>query len=331
MIRRGPNKRRDKIPGNCSVIVTNVNEDVTEEDVVDFFIDKCGRVEGIKRIDNDYQVKLFDDISLEDAVRCSGELFRGRRLNVDYCYDNSSPLGHPFRPALDRKGQNCHTLFVGNIPEAAAEDDLRYFFTKQLPDCPVVSATLRRGGFKGMYFAHVKFASSEACEKASTLAGNFLRGSRLRLDWAQDKGVVSEKPTDELRGRTTRIFIGNLPDNIQEEDVEKLFSKYGPVTSLRLHRDRNGVKSFGYLTFATETAADNSVADSNNIAIRGSVIRVDFARQDRPPGQARSPPASNAEPRKRPRSVSPERQTPVSFEVPLGYGPQPDWEQLYAR
>ena len=328
-VRRGVNKRRDRIPGHTTIIVSNLADDVTEEDVLDFFLERCGRVEGIKKIEDDhYQIKLFDEQAVDEASKANGESFKGRRLNVDYCLDSSSALGHPFRPSLERKSAGCQTLFVGNIPESATEEDLRSFFLR-LPDCPVVTATLRRGGFKGMFFAHVKFSSPEACERASTLAGNFLRGSRLRLDWAQDKALSTEKSSEDLRGRTPRVFLGNIPDNTYEEDVERIFSKYGPITSLRLHRDRNGVKSFGYLTFATESAADAAVSDGNNLTIRGSVLRVDFARQDRSAAPTRSP--APAELGKRHRSASPERQTKVSFEIPEGYGHQPDWEELYAR
>lgn len=323
------NKRRERIPGHTSIIVSNLADDVAEEDLFDFFIDRCGRVEGIKKIEDDhYQIKLFDDQALDAAAKSNGEPFKGRRLNVDYSTDSPIPLSHPFRPSLDRKGPACQTLFVGNIPESATEEDLRSFFL-QLSDCPVVTATLRRGGFKGMFFAHVKFSSPEACERASSLAGNFLRGSRLRLDWAQDKALTTEKSSEDLRGRTPRVFLGNIPDSTYEEDIERVFSKYGPITSLRLHRDRNGVKSFGYLTFATEYAADAAVADGNNITIRGSLVRVDFARQDRSSAPTRSP--APAELGKRQRSASPERQTKVSFEIPDGYGNQPDWEELYAR
>jgi RNA recognition motif-containing protein len=222
-------------------------------------------------------------------------------------------------------------LFVGNLPAEASEDMIIGFFNQYLESSGVTvqSISLRRGGLKGMSFAHVRFSSGEDCEKAAyAVAGKRLgEGHRVRIDWAVEKpGTERASVNAELRGKTNKIFIAGLNDSIDEHAITSVFQSFGEVTSLRLNRDKAGVRSFGYLTFANPESASAAVDKVSTLTIAGVRIRGDFARPDRVA-------AAVVEPVSRGRSPSPDypRITPVSYDVPPEYGRMPSWIECYGN
>ncbi|XP_077555450.1 uncharacterized protein LOC144169899 [Haemaphysalis longicornis] len=71
----------------------------------------------------------------------------------------------------------------------------------------------------------------------------FVKGTAVRVD------VVSSSKPQGSEKKT--VLVGNLPDEIQDEEVWKFFSECGEVEAVRLIRDRaSGMgKGFGFVTF----------------------------------------------------------------------------------
>jgi RNA recognition motif-containing protein len=243
---------------------------------------------------------------------------------------------------LTKKNSGCVTLFVGNIPEAVQETEVRKLFERI--NLTPISVNMRRGGGgrgSGSQFAHVRFVSTDDCIKASTLAGAFLKGNRLRIDWAAEKtssnfpppplpSVAAVGPSsgeDGNRMRTSRVFIGNLTDDMTDADVLPVFQVFGRISSFRNFKDKHGAR-YAYLTFDEVKAAETAVEElkHTNLTIRGQSIRVDFARQDRPAQEVG--PQSSTVINKRIRSPSPPRPTRVTYQVPKEYD-EPPWEVFY--
>ncbi|TEB18592.1 hypothetical protein C9890_0356 [Perkinsus sp. BL_2016] len=280
-------------------------------------------------------------VELEAAERALNARIEigGRRLRIDHC-DDIPTLTHPYKPADGSKPPACSTLFVGNLPADATEDLLMSFFKKILDPLgvEVQSISLRRGGgLKGMMsFAHVRFASGDDCMQAAlAVAGMRLShdgtGHRIRVDWAVEKAGMSAAASvnAELRGKTNKIFIAGLNDGIDEGEIRSVFQTFGEVTSLRLNRDKAGVRSFGYLTYSSPDSAAAAIDKIATVLVGGVKVRGDFARPDRAaPVTAQAPPEAP-----RGRSPSPDypRMTPVSYEVPLEYGPMPTWIECYGN
>lgn len=51
------------------------------------------------------------------------------------------------------------------------------------------------------------------------------------------------KPGEKAYTQRSRLFVGNLPTGVSEEEVEKLFSKYGKSSEIFIHKDRG----FGFI------------------------------------------------------------------------------------
>lgn len=75
-----------------------------------------------------------------------------------------------------------------------------------------------------------------------------------------------------------KIYIGNLPYSVTEQDIREKFETYGAVTEIALITDRETgrLKGFGFVTFETQAAAQGALA-MNGQALKGRNIKVSMA------------------------------------------------------
>jgi RNA recognition motif-containing protein len=79
------------------------------------------------------------------------------------------------------------------------------------------------------------------------------------------------------------LFVGNLPFNTTEGEIQKLFSQYGTVISVKLisDRDTGRPRGFGFVEMeAAEAAA--AVAGLNETEYNGRPLRVNEAQERSP-------------------------------------------------
>ncbi|XP_059407085.1 non-POU domain-containing octamer-binding protein isoform X1 [Carassius carassius] len=82
-----------------------------------------------------------------------------------------------------------------------------------------------------------------------------------------------KKPGEKTYTQRSRLFVGNLPTGTSEEDVEKLFSKYGKPSEIFINKERG----FGFIRLETKTLADIAKAELDDTVFKGRQIRVRFA------------------------------------------------------
>jgi RNA recognition motif-containing protein len=73
------------------------------------------------------------------------------------------------------------------------------------------------------------------------------------------------------------IFLGNLPFDVDEEEVWKLFEKKKlQVSKIRIIRDKHELngKGFGYVTFADQENAKKAVGYKGRFKIRDRILRI---------------------------------------------------------
>ncbi|MFZ2725642.1 MAG: RNA-binding protein, partial [Methylococcaceae bacterium] len=65
------------------------------------------------------------------------------------------------------------------------------------------------------------------------------------------------------------LFIGNLPWNLNWEDLKEIFSVYGEVTYVKVVKDKETGRSkgFGFVGFANEIDAANAKFDHDGTEI----------------------------------------------------------------
>jgi RNA recognition motif-containing protein len=85
-----------------------------------------------------------------------------------------------------------------------------------------------------------------------------------------------------------KLFVGNLGFDVTENDLQDLFTQYGPVTESNLMMDRMTGRSrgFAFVTMATDEAAQAAIQALNGRDYKGRALTVNVARprEERPGG-----------------------------------------------
>lgn len=82
---------------------------------------------------------------------------------------------------------------------------------------------------------------------------------------------------------SNKIYVGNLPWSIRDQQLEEMFSEVGEVVSARVITDRatNRSKGFGFVEFSSSEEAQAAIEKFNEFEIEGRALRVNEA-QDKP-------------------------------------------------
>lgn len=77
-----------------------------------------------------------------------------------------------------------------------------------------------------------------------------------------------------------KLFVGNLPFNVQESDLEALFQQAGRVKSVSLPVDRETgrKRGFGFVEMDNPQQANEAIFQLNNTVVEGRTIVVNLAR-----------------------------------------------------
>jgi cold-inducible RNA-binding protein len=86
----------------------------------------------------------------------------------------------------------------------------------------------------------------------------------------------------------TKLYVGNLPFNTTENELQELFSQAGAVQEVTLMQDRFTGKSrgFAFITMGSDEDSQNAISKLNGHAMEGRQLTVNEARprESRPPG-----------------------------------------------
>jgi len=82
----------------------------------------------------------------------------------------------------------------------------------------------------------------------------------------------------------TKLYVGNLPFNTTENELQELFSQAGAVQEVTLMQDRFTGKSrgFAFITMGSEEDAQNAISKLNGQAMEGRPLTVNEARPREP-------------------------------------------------
>ena len=80
------------------------------------------------------------------------------------------------------------------------------------------------------------------------------------------------------------IYVGNLPYDVSDSDLQQLFEKYGTVASARVVMDRatGRAKGFGFVEMNDRAEAEKAIAATNGYDMNGRPLRVNES-QPKPP------------------------------------------------
>mmetsp|Transcript_15835 Transcript_15835/g.23831 ORF Transcript_15835/g.23831 Transcript_15835/m.23831 type:complete len:287 (+) Transcript_15835:65-925(+) len=93
---------------------------------------------------------------------------------------------------------------------------------------------------------------------------------------------MSKSAADNERGPyagDAKLFVANLYFHVDEEELERLFSKYGSVSDVRINYNKltGRSKGFAFITMDDARDAADAVKDLHNTELHGRIIKVEVA------------------------------------------------------
>ncbi|XP_040280305.1 splicing factor, proline- and glutamine-rich isoform X2 [Bufo bufo] len=95
-------------------------------------------------------------------------------------------------------------------------------------------------------------------------------------DWSEGvRATLSllKRPGEKTYTQRCRLFVGNLPTDISDDEFKKLFSKYGEAGEVFINKN----KGFGFIKLETRALAEIAKAELDDFPMRGRQLRVRFA------------------------------------------------------
>ena len=84
-----------------------------------------------------------------------------------------------------------------------------------------------------------------------------------------------------------KLYVGNLPYSVRDEDLQQSFGQFGAVTSAKvmMERDTGRSKGFGFVEMGSDAEAQAAISGMNGQPLGGRSVVVNEAR----PMEARPP------------------------------------------
>lgn len=75
------------------------------------------------------------------------------------------------------------------------------------------------------------------------------------------------------------IYIGNLPYEVTEDEVQQLFAAHGTVASVNLIKDRDtgNSKGFGFVEMENQAEAEKAIKELDGSEVNGRNIKANQA------------------------------------------------------
>ncbi|KAI0022578.1 RNA-binding domain-containing protein [Xylariomycetidae sp. FL0641] len=171
------------------------------------------------------------------------------------------------------------SVFVSNITFDATEAHLEEAFSKFGTINKVNIGRDSRGLSRG--FAFVVFQDQAAADQAVNETNqSFWHGRRIRVEHRKP-------PTQARKGNvgepTKSLYIGNIPYETSDADLNALFRELDNVTDVRVAVDRNTgwPRGFAHADFNDVESAQKACEKLAKVELGGRPLRVDYAETKR--------------------------------------------------
>ena len=106
---------------------------------------------------------------------------------------------------------------------------------------------------------------------------------------AEEAAPATSAATPAAEGEGGRVFLGNLPWSVTDEQIKEVFAKCGEITKIEwlTHADSGKFKGAGFLQFASAAAADAATKlNGNDLDGRAMKVEIATAKKERAGGAA---------------------------------------------
>jgi polyadenylate-binding protein len=180
-------------------------------------------------------------------------------------------------PSLRRSGVG--NVFIKNLDKTIDNKAMYDTFSAfgNILSCKVAQDA--SGDSKGYGFVH--FETEEAALQAIDKVNGMLLNDKKVFVGRFVPRKEREIELGEKAKRFTNVYVKNFNEAMTEEDLQKMFEKFGKITSLKLMKsdDDEKNKGFGFVSFDDAETAEAACAELNGTEVQGKTIYVGRAQK----------------------------------------------------
>ena len=209
------------------------------------------------------------------------------------------PVPAPVPVSVASAGAGSRKLFVGRVPFAAEEEHVRKIFEPfgTIAECYILRA--HDGKPRGCAFvrfdaeADTERAMEDVNDKVYMEVDGFVHDKPLVVRYADEGKMRPQVPDQDLD--RTKLFIGKVPYDCNEDDLRDLFKPHGEILQLYILRGSDSRhRGCGFVRFETAEAAAAAMEQHDGKTImRGAegnmalVVQFANSKMERPPRERR--------------------------------------------
>ncbi|XP_048760751.1 splicing factor U2AF 50 kDa subunit-like isoform X2 [Ostrea edulis] len=190
--------------------------------------------------------------------------------------------------------RQARRLYVGNIPFGVTEEAMMDFFNHQMKmtglaqaeGSPVIAVQINLD----KNFAFLEFRSVDETTQAMAFDGINFQGQSLKIRRPRDYQPLpgmAETPSVNVPGVVStvvqdsphKIFIGGLPNYLNEDQVKELLTSFGPLKAFNLVKDSaTGLsKGYAFCEYVDPNVTDQGCAGLNGMQLGDKKLIVQRA------------------------------------------------------
>lgn len=265
-----PSKKRKLLNDGFCLFVGNLNKSKTYEEVKDSlvnFFTTHSLLTKDTRLDHSRKFAYIDFLTEED-------LTKALELNGEKILDQPIRMGKAkVKEIIPKKkeGRDARTLFVKNIPYSATQEDLQKVFDEAIVIRFLGDTDGPSKGIAFMEFKTAAIAEKVLEEKQGTEVG----GRVLVVDFLGEKGNHKAKSAPAVPTSCNTLMVTNLPYNVKEKALRKVFEK---AVDVRIQMTNGKSRGYAFIEFSNEVDAKEAMESSQSTDIGGRLIRIDFSQ-----------------------------------------------------
>lgn len=288
---RDPTIRRS---GAGNVFIKNLDPNIDTKSIYDTF-SMFGNILSCKiATDEEGHSKGYGFIHFEteEAAQKAIEKINGMLLDGKQVYVGKF---QPRASRLREMGEPAHrftNVFVKNFSDKYDEAKIRSLFEAFGPITSCAVMTDDAGKSKG--FGFVAFENPEDAEKAveslneSPIPDSDLKLTVCRAQKKAEREAELSRVYEQLKAERMQryagvnLYVKNLDEKVDNEELKRTFQQYGPITSAKVMTDENGrSKGFGFVCFEKPDDATVAIGQvyENKTMLHNKLIYVALAQR----------------------------------------------------
>ncbi|EIJ89039.1 polyadenylate-binding protein [Nematocida parisii] len=280
---------KESVVGNRegNIVIKNLPKETDNQTLYDTFI-VFGPILSCKVVKNNLSectgvgyIQYKDPKVAEVAIQMINKIvLNGKKLCATQCIPNDK---------REKKRENVAKIFtniyVKNFPAGITEEEIEAKLKEYGELTSFLAPRTDSGEMRGFAFAnyqtHEMAAAAIEALHDKPFPGYpegtenlYVQRAKLKNERVEEMlEYFSQVPEHERR---RNIYITNLPGELNEEDVVKYFSKYGPIVTYKLGTDAKNNRSYGYVFYQKAEDAAKAVELANKSEYCEQTLDVAF-------------------------------------------------------